>query len=91
MTVHLIIIGKVQGVYYRASAKDMADSLGIRGWVKNAPGGHVEVLASGRPENIERFVTWCKNGPPRAKVAEVQITEKEEMDFENFRIKRSGE
>ena len=70
-TIHLLIKGKVQGVYYRASAKEVADRLRVTGWIKNTREGHVEVLASGSEEDVRRFATWCKRGPERADVSEV--------------------
>jgi acylphosphatase len=69
--IHLLIKGKVQGVYYRASAKEVADRLHLSGWIKNTREGHVEVLASGHKEDLRRFVEWCKQGPERAVVSEV--------------------
>jgi acylphosphatase len=73
--IHLLIKGKVQGVYYRASAKEAADSAGITGWVKNTREGHVEALASGSEADIQRFIAWCKRGPERAVVSEVIVSE----------------
>lgn len=74
-TIHLLIKGKVQGVYYRASAKEAADRLGISGWVKNTREGHVEALASGSAENLQQFIAWCKRGPEQAVVSEVIVSE----------------
>lgn len=69
--IHLLIKGKVQGVFYRASTKEEADRLHLTGWVKNTREGHVEVLASGPEEDLRLFVEWCKKGPERAVVSEV--------------------
>ncbi len=84
---HLIIKGKVQGVFYRASAKKQADSMGITGWVKNTDAGHVELLASGSAEDIKAYIEWCKQGPPKAVVTEVAITKKDEVKFDGFEIR----
>lgn len=70
---HLIISGNVQGVYYRASCKEYASGLGLKGWVRNLDDGSVEALAQGEKERIDRFIEWCKKGPPQAKVEEVKI------------------
>ncbi|HVU55234.1 MAG TPA: acylphosphatase [Puia sp.] len=70
-TVHLLIKGKVQGVFYRASAKAAAERLHITGWVKNTPEGHVEALASGEEGGLRQFVEWCRKGPGKAVVSEV--------------------
>jgi acylphosphatase len=69
--VHLLIKGRVQGVFYRASAKAAAERLHITGWVKNTPEGHVETLASGEEGNLRQFVEWCRKGPEQAEVSEV--------------------
>ncbi|HTQ66420.1 MAG TPA: acylphosphatase [Puia sp.] len=88
MTVHLTISGKVQGVFFRASARDMALTLEIRGWVKNTSEGNVEILANGNDISIRQFIAWCRKGPANAMVAHVAITEVEEKEFENFSILR---
>jgi acylphosphatase len=87
-TVHLIISGKVQGVFYRVSAKEKADELGISGWVKNTASGDVEILAVGATDKIQEFIEWCHKGPRRAKVTGVTITEKETEDHKGFEILR---
>ena len=69
----LIISGKVQGVFYRASCQEVAQRLGLTGWVKNLSGGNVEVLAQGEKEKIEKLIQWCKKGPPGAMVSDVNI------------------
>lgn len=85
-TVHLVIKGKVQDVFYRASSQIKAKSLGITGWVKNTDEGHVELLGSGSTEDIEALITWCKQGPPQAIVTDVIITSKDEVEFRGFEI-----
>jgi acylphosphatase len=87
-TVHLLIKGKVQGVFYRASAKEVADELQLTGWVKNTSDGDVEAMVSGSNEQLQQFLIWCKNGPARAVVNDVQVTFKEEEQFDTFKIAR---
>ena len=87
-TVHLVIKGKVQGVYYRASAKEKANELGIKGWIKNTPGGNVEVMAGGDKEQLEKFIQWCWEGPKHAEVSEVIVTMAEGENFNDFSIKK---
>jgi len=86
--VHLIIKGKVQGVFFRATAKDIADEMNIRGWVRNTPQGDVEIMASGSQENIDRYIGWCKRGPSKAIVTNVVVTSKEDEGYERFMIVR---
>ena len=86
--VHLIIKGKVQGVFFRASAKDKADDLGIKGWVKNTPEGDVEIMANGNQMAVDEFIQWCRTGPSKAKVTSVDTRIVEEEDFTGFRITR---
>ena len=87
-TVHIKISGKVQGVFFRASAKEIADKLKITGWVKNTLEGDVEIVAEGSSESIEEFLEWCKKGPPKAFVSHLNFTETESAKLKNFRIIR---
>lgn len=84
----LIIKGKVQGVYFRARAKEFADNAGITGWVRNTVDGCVEALASGSAAQLELFINWCRRGPERAEVVEMIIMDEPETPFEGFRILR---
>jgi len=87
-TVHLIIKGRVQGVFFRATAKDVADETGVVGWVKNTKEGHVEIMASGKEEALQKFIAWCKIGPQKAIVNDVATRRVEEKKFKNFQIVR---
>ncbi|MBT0962015.1 acylphosphatase [Denitromonas iodatirespirans] len=77
---HLIITGTVQGVWYRASAAEAANRLGVCGWVRNGTDGSVEALAIGTELALESFVAWCHEGPPQARVARVKVSEAELPD-----------
>jgi acylphosphatase len=88
MTVHLLIKGKVQGVFYRASAKDVAEQLYIKGWIRNTNEGDVESIASGDEDRIKEFIEWCKKGPRRAEVTNVIVTESKNESFAGFKIIR---
>jgi acylphosphatase len=85
-TVHLVIKGKVQGVFFRASTKDKANELGINGWVKNMPDGNVEILATGNKDQLENFIEWCRRGPKQAKVSDVIVSNADESFLNEFRI-----
>ena len=87
-TIRLTIKGKVQGVFYRATAKDIADQFGIKGWVRNLPNNNVEITATAAEELLQEFIAWCKQGPPRAKVDDVIVEELNLEEFNGFRIIR---
>ncbi|MBN1861578.1 MAG: acylphosphatase [Candidatus Thermoplasmatota archaeon] len=72
--VHVIISGRVQGVWFRASTKQKADELGLTGWVKNTDEGNVEAVFEGDTSKVDTMITWCWKGPPLAKVTDVKIT-----------------
>ncbi|HEY3587562.1 MAG TPA: acylphosphatase [Myxococcaceae bacterium] len=72
--VHLVVVGRVQGVAFRVYAVDEATRLGLSGWVRNRHDGTVEAQAEGTPEAVEAFVAWCHHGPPAARVKEVQVS-----------------
>lgn len=87
-TIHLLIKGKVQGVFYRATAKDIAKKTGITGWIRNTENGDVEATITGSEHQLEAFANWCRQGPSGAKVSEVIITEQEEKAFDGFNINK---
>ena len=66
------VSGRVQGVYFRASAAEQAKRLGLRGWALNLDDGRVEVLAIGAPAAVEQFAGWLASGPPWADVVGVE-------------------
>lgn len=87
-TVHLVVKGKVQGVFYRANAKKKADETGIKGWVQNTPDGNVEIKATASNDTLKAFTAWCKQGPKKAEVEHVEVTEIADEVFENFVIRK---
>ena len=87
-TVHLLISGKVQGVFYRATAKELAERLKLDGWIKNTKEGNVEILASGPSQDLLKFTEWCKIGPEDAVVSNVEVTDSSENPEKGFRIVR---
>ncbi|MEJ7625865.1 MAG: acylphosphatase [Ferruginibacter sp.] len=86
-TIHLIIKGSVQGVFFRKNAREEALSIGVSGWIKNKDNGDVEAMVTGDPEKLVLFEKWCREGPRLAEVDEVIITWCEEKFFEKFIIK----
>ena len=87
-TIRLTIKGRVQGVFYRATAKDVADLTGVKGWVRNLPDNNVEITATATEETLQKFISWCKQGPPRARVEDVIVEELEGQEFNGFSIIR---
>jgi acylphosphatase len=88
--VHLAIKGRVQGVYFRQSARRQAESLGIRGWVRNRSDGTVEAVAQGKPDAVELFVKWCHSGPELADVSAVERRDSEPVELpEGFDVRPS--
>jgi acylphosphatase len=87
-TISIVVKGKVQGVYFRQSAKEMAQQLGITGEVRNAYDGSVQIIATGHKDALQSFIDWCRKGPPRASVDEVHTTHQELQQFNGFSIVR---
>jgi acylphosphatase len=87
-TLRLIIKGKVQGVFFRASAKEAANKIGVTGWVRNTPEGYVETMVNGTEAEVQQFVNWCRKGPSKAKVTEVEVSTEREQTFGDFDIVR---
>jgi acylphosphatase len=73
--VRLLISGRVQGVCFRAYTREEACRLGLKGWVRNLPDGRVEVLAQGDPSKVGMLESWCRRGPPYARVRSVESVE----------------
>jgi acylphosphatase len=71
---HLRIHGRVQGVFYRASTREKAISLGLSGWVRNRSDGTVELVAEGVGDAIRELEAWCQDGPAMAQVTRVEAT-----------------
>ena len=87
-TVHLLITGKVQGVFFRETARKVAEKLNIKGWIKNTPDEKVEAMITGDEQQVNDFIKWCKTGPDRAEVEEVMVSSEPEIFFKEFEVKR---
>lgn len=72
--VELVVRGRVQGVFYRQSTREMASRLGLTGWVKNLPDGSVAVVLEGEKQLVEEAIAWCRQGPPAAMVSDVEAS-----------------
>jgi acylphosphatase len=83
----VIVHGRVQGVFFRDTARRMAQSRGLGGWVRNTPDGTVEAVFEGEPEAVESLVAWCGEGPRGALVERVEVTAEEPQGLTEFRIR----
>ena len=83
------ISGKVQGVFFRASTKAVADQLGIKGIIKNQEDGSVYIEAEGSAYSLEMFLDWCNEGPEKAVVENIVQSESELKNYRNFEILKS--
>jgi acylphosphatase len=90
VTKEIIVSGKVQGVFYRATAKEVADILGVTGRVKNLKDGRVWMIATGTPEQVEQFITWNRKGPPAARIELLETRVAEDPGYTDFRIERDN-
>jgi acylphosphatase len=84
----ILISGLVQGVYFRASTKEKAEELGLKGIVRNMPDGNVYLEAEGEEDRIDLLIDWCKRGPERARVEEVVAEEGPLKKFTSFEVSR---
>jgi acylphosphatase len=87
-TVHLLIAGKVQGVFFRETARKVAEKLNIKGWIKNTPDEKVEAMITGDEKDVNDFIKWSKTGPDRALVENVIVSKQPETFFKEFEVKR---
>jgi acylphosphatase len=85
---HIYISGRVQGVWYRAFTQETADSLGLKGWVRNMPDGGVEAVFEGNRELIEEAIKKCYQGPPASRVADIRVVWEDHAEgFDGFSIR----
>jgi len=82
----VVVHGRVQGVFFRDSARRMAQSRGLGGWVRNTPEGTVEAAFEGEPEAVESMIRWCDEGPRGALVERLEVTAEEPQGLTDFRI-----
>ena len=85
---HAIISGRVQGVFFRSTASDMAKELGLGGWVRNLEDGGVEAVFEGDESKVREMLEWCKKGPRFAEVSRVDVEfGRAGGEFKNFEIR----
>jgi acylphosphatase len=81
------ITGRVQGVWFRESCRQVAARLGVSGTARNRADGSVEVVVEGRPSEVEALVAWCRAGPPSADVDGVEVTDESPEGLVGFRVR----
>ena len=86
----IIVNGKVQGVFFRASAKQMAELLGVKGLVRNESNGDVYVEAEGDEAMLVKFIQWCHHGPDSAEVKHVSVKDGVFLNYKNFEVIREN-
>ncbi len=85
---HVLVEGRVQGVFFRATARDVASNLGLGGWVRNRWDGKVEIVAEGKEEEVKKMVDWCYQGPPGAVVTQAKVKwQSYQEEFNRFSIR----
>ena len=84
----IIVSGRVQGVFFRASGAGVGRELGVTGWIRNRSDGTVELVAEGTREAVQSLINWCRQGPPGSRVDEVKVTwEEAQGHFQDFFIR----
>jgi acylphosphatase len=85
---HVMISGRVQGVFFRYKTQEQAQNMGVAGWVRNLPDGRVEAVLEGGQEDVERMMQWCRQAPPMAEVEDVDVQwEDFKGEFDSFSVR----
>jgi len=85
---HVLVSGRVQGVFFRSETQDEAIRQGVTGWVRNLSDGRVEAVFEGEKERVDKLIEFCKKGPPGARVKNVNVTWKDYTgEFKSFSIR----
>jgi acylphosphatase len=88
--IHVIVQGRVQGVFFRKTTLEEAERLGLTGFVKNRPDGAVEIEAEGEEEALEAFLAFCRRGPQHARVDDVTVRDHPAKGDVGFRVEDGG-
>jgi acylphosphatase len=84
---NVVVSGRVQGVFFRDSARREARRLGVTGWVTNRPDGRVEAHLEGDAGAVAQLVQWCRSGPRHADVDEIEVSEVEPEGLDRFDVR----
>jgi acylphosphatase len=86
--VHVMISGRVQGVFFRSETRKEARRLNLSGWVRNTRDGRVEAVFEGDAGAVEEMIRWCRSGPPAARVEDVEVDRQEyRAEFDAFSVR----
>jgi acylphosphatase len=83
----VVVHGRVQGVWFRDTTRHEARARDVSGWVRNRSDGTVEAWLEGAPDAVASMVRWCHDGPPRADVERVEVTDEEPRGAEGFDVR----
>ncbi len=83
----VVVRGRVQGVFFRASCAQEAAGHQVAGWVSNEPDGSVAAAFEGEPDDVEALVAWCRVGPPSAVVESLDVTDEEPEGDQRFEVR----
>jgi acylphosphatase len=83
---HVVVAGRVQGVFFRDSVRRLAEQHGVAGWVRNTWDGTVEAAFEGEPDAVERLVEFCRAGPSGASVDHVEVRAEQPEGLSAFRV-----
>ena len=85
---HILVTGKVQGVFFRQATKVIATKNSVTGWVKNLENSQVEILLEGKEKDVNLVVDWCRHGPANSRVDKIKIEQKEFVDqYSTFEVR----
>jgi len=82
----VVVSGAVQGVFFRDTCRRQARAAGLGGWVRNCRDGRVEAVFEGAPSDVDSLVAWCRQGPPQARVNEVEVMEEDPTGESSFGV-----
>jgi acylphosphatase len=85
---HVLVSGRVQGIFFRSETSYEAKKRGVKGWIRNLEDGRVEAIFEGEEKRVKELIEFCRHGPPGAKVTNVDATwENYKSEFRNFEIR----
>ena len=86
--VHVLVTGRVQGVFFRQATKVIAIKNNVTGWVRNLDDGRVEILIEGENKSVDSVMAWCNYGPANSRVDNIEVTNEDYSgNFESFEVR----